>query len=485
MRALAVILCAIAFPGTVAGQAAVPIDTLRLSLEDAVARALTESEEIATARAQLAQAEAQVTQATAGAFPQVSAGLTYNRAVKTIFDDFTGPPPVEDADIPPAFDTAKTPVERYDLLSELMTRDFMSAMFAGLPFGRKNTYFATFQFAQPLYVGGKVGAALRAARHFRSAANSSLDEAEADVIWQVRSAYLNAALAARVHEIAVQSRDVARAHYRQVELFHNAGTASEFDLLRARVEVENRDPAVVESEHAADLALLELKRLTNIPLDQPLALTTHLEPEMVEVSDDQIQLLVRQRPVLLAAQDMVAVREQAVKIAKGDRLPTVSLVGTMGFQAFPENAAPPGFDEWRKDWNVALAFTWTPFDGFRTRGRIQEAQAQLRLAHLEEAQLREALDLELSAALAEYRNARAQIRARGETVRVAERTLELAEVRFANGLSTQLEVSDAALLLDQARFNEAQSLFDYGKALAHLERLSGGKLTLFTEAREP
>jgi outer membrane protein TolC len=52
-------------------------------------------------------------------------------------------------------------------------------------------------------------------------------------------------------------------------------------------------------------------------------------------------------------------------------------------------------------------------------------------------------------------------------------------------LSTQLEVSDAALLLDEARLNEVQALHDYVKALAHLERLSGGQLTLFSKTYEP
>jgi outer membrane protein len=150
----------------------------------------------------------------------------------------------------------------------------------------------------------------------------------------------------------------------------------------------------------------------------------------------------------------------------------------MGFQAFPENMAPPGFSAWRKDWSVSLAVSWSPFDGFRTRGLIGEAQALLRQAHVQEAQLREGLEIQMAAALAEYRRSQAQIRVTEETVALAERTLELADVRFANGLSTQLEVSDAALLLDQARVNHVQALHDYVKALAQIERTSGGQIQL-------
>jgi outer membrane protein TolC len=316
------------------------------------------------------------------------------------------------------------------------------------------------------------------ARRFTSASRDQLEETEADLVLQVRTAYLNSMLAARLHEIAVDSRDVADDHLGQVEAFFEAGTTSEFELLRARVDRENREPAVVQAANAAELALLELKRLANIPASQPLVLTTELEPDTVEVDEETIALLLNQRPVLQAAQEMVAMREGAVRIYRGQLLPSVRLLGNMGFQAFPDNMLPPGFDQWREDWSVSVAVSWTPFDGFRTRGLIGEAQALLRQAHVQETQLREGLELQLAASMAEYRRSRAQLRVTAGTVTLAERTLELADVRFANGLSTQLEVSDAALLLDQARVNHVQAQHDYTKALALLERTSGGQIQL-------
>jgi outer membrane protein TolC len=430
-------------------------DTLRLSLEEAVARALRESEEIATARTAMAQADAQVVQATASALPQLSSSLTYNRAIRSIFDQAQGPPPVSDS-----------------------LQDFMSALFGGLPFGRKNTYIATLTLTQPVYVGGKVGAALKVAEHYRAAARDQLAETEEDITLQVRSAYLTAGLAQRLVDIAVESRRLAGEHLSQVESFFEAGTAAEFDLLRARVDLENRDPIVVQAQNSATLALLDLKRLVNVPAEQQLRLTSEMDPTVVEVDKPALRRMVMERPALQAAAEAVGMQEQAVKIARGNRLPTVTFLGTMGFQSFPDNPLPPGFDQWRKDWSAALSISLPIFDGFRTRGEIDMAQADLKTAELQADQLREALSLQLAGALAEYEAARSQIRARRETVGMAERALELAEVRFASGMSTQLEVSDAALLLDQARVNEVQSLYDYVRALATLERLSGGKMEL-------
>jgi len=444
----------IATPLSVAAQETGPPDTLRLSLDAAVTRALEESEEIQVARAQVDQAASQITQATAAALPHLSANLTYNRTIKSIFDDIQF---FSEDDTTGAGDDGG---------------------FGDLPFGRPNTYLTSLQLTQLLWSGGSVGAGRRAATLFRSASQHQLEETESDIVFRVRTAYLNAVVARRLNEIAVQSQQVALGHLRQVESFHQAGTASEFDLLRARVDYENRNPAVVQTDNTAQLAVLELKRLVNVPAEQPLELTTQGGIEMVQVDASILADLVMDRPVLRAAQENVGMREAAVTVYRAQRWPSLSLLGNLGFQAFPNRVTPPGFNQWRKDWYVALSVSWNVFNGLRTKGQITEAQAQLRQARVEEVQLREALEIQLEAGLAGYRMALAQLEARQETVTLAERAHELAESRFANGLSTQLEVSDAALLLDEARVNQVQAMYDYVKALAQLERLSGGRVQL-------
>lgn len=469
---------ALSSPG---GTAAQEPDTLRLSLTQAVERALDRSEEIAVARARLSQADARVTQATAAGLPQVVAAVTYNRAIASVFDALAGFQGADTLSIPSAFDPLRPPRERYDTLSSLITADFMTALISGLPFGRPNTYVSLFQLSQPVFAGGRIANARAAARHAQTATEHQLDETTADVVLQVRVAYLNAVLARRLQTIAAESRRMAAEHLQQVELSCEAGTASQFDRLRARVDLENREPDVIQAENLVRVALLDLKRLVNLPTEMPVALTSTFELEPVEVDERAIAGLVLDRPALLAAREMVAVREAGLRSARGEWLPNVGLQLNLGFQAFPAGVLPPGFSQWRKDWNVALAFSWQPFDGFGRSGRIGEAHALLREATSQQAQLEEGLAVELAQALGDHRTAGAQYRARRETVRLAEETHALAELRYRNGLATQLEVSDAALLLDQTRVNEVQALADYVRTLARMERLTVGRLSLLRE----
>jgi outer membrane protein TolC len=462
-------------------QAASRADTLRLSLGDAVTRALQVSEEIAVAHAQATQADAMVTQATAAALPQVGTGLTYNRAIRTIFDAAAAPEPADTTQIPLAYDEGRTAYQRYDTMSELLMQDFMSGLFEGLPFGRRNTYLAVLQVSQPLFAGGRITGQRRQAKHLQAAAADRLEETEADIVLSVRVAYLNTLLARRLQEVAVQSRRTAEDHLRQVEAFREAGTASEFDLLRARVDLANREPLVVQAENAARVAALELRRLVNLPADQPLALTSRFSPDPVSVDQAVLRRLMEDRALLRAAKEVVASREAGVRVARGAWWPTLTLQGNLGFQAYPSTPLPPGVNAWRQDWNVALALSWVPFDGFGRGGRIAEAQARLREARMQQALLEETLQVQYAAALGDFETAAANITARREAVSLAEQTLELADLRYRNGLATQLEVSDAALQRDQARVNEIEALAAYVTAIAQLERLAGGRLTLLTE----
>jgi outer membrane protein len=430
-----------------------PGDTVSLTLQQAVARALATSEEVQTAREQRSLAEAQITQARAGAFPQISSGVVYNRTLASIFDNLQfGPPPEPGEDPPPN-------------------------PFAGLPFGQANTWNASLQIAQPLYTGGRVGAAMAIARNVRAAADLQIEEAEAEVVLQVRNAYFQVVLADEMVGIAREAFTLADQTLRQVELFRQQGTASEFDVLRARVERDNLEPGIVEAQNARRLAELNLKRLAHLPADQPLAPATPLAATVADVDREALEAALARRPALRALDQQLAARQGAVRIARANYLPSVAAAGNFAYQAFPSQIAPIDAD-WRRDWSVSLQASIPIFNGFRTRGQVDQARAELRIAELQYAQVSQGLDLELQAALGEFDAARAQIEARRATSVMAQRALELAELRFRSGLATQLDISNARLLLQQARVHEAQALYGYVNALARLERVSGGEVPL-------
>ena len=113
------------------------------------------------------------------------------------------------------------------------------------------------------------------------------------------------------------------------------------------------------------------------------------------------------------------------------------------------------------------------FLGRRTVGAVERAQATLDLTRAQRDQTTELVGLEIEKARAELQRAQSLVAARRLTVRQAMRAHHLASVRYTNGMSTQLEVSDARLIAQRAAADEVQATRDYRLALAELEHALG------------
>jgi outer membrane protein TolC len=459
-------LAALAAIGLAAGSSfgaqplAAQSDTVRLSVEEAVMRAIRSSDEAQLALARVEVADAQVTAARAAGLPQLRLNTTYTRAFKNA-----------------------------------------RATAVGQVFNQPNTYNVNLNLSQAVFQGGRITAGARAAAAVREASRLDAQEVRALVALDVQRAYLNALVTERVADIQGENLTLASARVTQVQQLQSAGRAARYDLLRARVERANIEPLLIHARNEQELAVLELKRLLNIPVDQPLVLTSTLDATAAGALFASLEdtTAVPERASLRAAELEVRARDQGVRIARADLWPTVTFSFQNGYQAFP----PPGMGfpsqfgqsgpqfcpepnatrscqngGWFEDRSLALTLSWPVFDGFRTRANVSLAEAQRRLAELELQQTRELVTIEVARARAELRRVRALFEAQQQNAVEAREAFQLATLRFTRGLSTQLEVSDAQFALLTAQTNQARTTYDLYLAGAELARALGRPIPL-------
>ena len=160
----------------------------------------------------------------------------------------------------------------------------------------------------------------------------------------------------------------------------------------------------------------------------------------------------RARTAVTQAGNDVQQSEEGIRVARSQRLPSVSVSSAYGRVAY---SGFPRLGEFRTNWTIGAAASVPIFTGGRlkaddltARANLVESRARLQLtqelAALDEASTR----LELA-------NARAAWESTAGIVQQAERAYEIAELRYREGLSTQLELSDARLLLQQAQNQRA------------------------------
>jgi outer membrane protein TolC len=460
--------------------AAARVDSLDLSLDAALERALESSEEVMLARSQVDLAAARVRDAWSAALPQISGSAGYTRTVKSAFDTGGGdfelpdslkfePDPTASIEDRIAYLEDKTPNAAFGALAQL---------FGDLPFGQKNAYTFGLSGSQLLYSGGRTGAGLRIASSVADAARLNLQEQTAAIELDVRTAYYRALFARELVGISSDALERARRFLDEERLRFEAGRASDLDVMRAQVELENLRPQLIEARNAVDLAELNLKRLVNVPLEQPLRMTTRLESPPIQGRVDvrlDPEVLGAQRASVQALREQVRIREQQVRIARSGYLPIVSFNTSYGRLIYPSTLFAFG-EQWRTDFTLSLNVQIPIFDGFRRTAQVQGARVELHQAQLQVRQLEEAIQLEYEQALGEKQRALAQIDARETTVDQAQRVYELTEMRYEQGLATQLDVFSALLSLNQARVNLARALTDYYVADAGVDRAMGGNL---------
>lgn len=456
-----------ATPSATAGTAAT------LSLADALRRAELKSEGVAIAAAGVTRAKGVQQQANSARLPQANGSIAYQRAIQNQFasisERFSDP---NDSTAGGGF--ADSPIARI--------------------FAAPNTAIFSLNVSQTLYSAGRIPAARAGAAAGRTAAEIAYDAAKAQAVLEVAQAYFDAVAADQFVAIAESSLVLTDRALAQVRLAREVGTAAEFDLIRAQVARDNQRPLVIQAAGARTAAYLRLKQLLDLPLTGPLTLTTPIRddaaaaPETsptapIVLADERTvrpDTTVSARATVRQAEAQVRAQEGALRAARLARLPALQLSTNYQRFAYPPEGTflPSALDLYFPNWNVTLGLSIPVLTGGRLRGERLVAEANLTEARQRLQQSREGASVDALLAINQYEQAQAAYAASVGTDTQAQRAYAIAEVRFREGLSTSLELTQVRVQLEQARLQRVTAARDLEVARLRLALLKDLPLPL-------
>jgi outer membrane protein TolC len=482
-----------------------------LSLDEALRIAVGASENVQIAQAGVDRARGQVLQARSQYLPQLSGSLQYTRTLKSQFSALQTSQPEPGPNVPPRPPEDTTtyfqPCTRYlaqpgateaQRLAGLETFSRCSSGggidFTRVGFGSKNQYQLGLTGSVNLFAGGRIAAQNTAAKSGRRVADIELSAQRAQLQLDVAQAYYDAALADRLVAIADSSLVQTEEALRQTSLARQVGNQSEFELLRARVTRDNQVPAVLQAKTTRELSYLRLKQLLNLPYSDSLMLTdgigdtdtatpsiassvsntaANAAAMVVALTDSLVQrsdTSAEARATVRQLNESLNAQQAQLKVAKSEYLPSLTLSSSYGRVAFP-NSGIPDWNSFVNNWTVTLGASVPIFTGGRTRGDNIIATANVTEARARLQQTREFAALDARQAVAQLEQSAATLAASAGTAEQATRAYSIAEVRFREGLSTALELTESRVLLQQARANRAQAARDFQVARLRLTLL--------------
>jgi outer membrane protein len=417
---------------------------LELSLAEAVERALEIDETYLSAKEDLTAANASIAEAKSALYPRVTfdASATKMIGLPTVI--------VEANSLGPGF-----PPEDIE---------FSAA--------NEENITAGLTAVQPLYQGGRSWTAYRISKSYYSLVNEQLRQSYSDTVYNVARAYYDAVLADEAVGVADTGVAVAQSHVQATEDRYDAGLVSEYDVLRAKVELVNLETMQRQAIDGREAARRYLLILLNLPPETAVALTDRLALDL-EIYELEESLVTAEdkRPELAQLEWTRLLAEDNVKIARAGDNPSVFF--TASYSDYANRFTFDFADEWRQQGMLNLSLSWPIFDGFATRNRVSKARSELYKAELRKARLVEGIDAEVRMAYDAVKTAEATVRSQRENVNLAERGLEIAQARYDAGLMSNLEVLDAQAALTQARLGYYQSLRGYALAKLEMRRARG------------
>jgi len=338
-----------------------------------------------------------------------------------------------------------------------------------LPAPDPNVYSAALTYQVPLHSGGRIESQIALAQANLRGAEAALERVKHQVVLDVKQAYFQVLLAQAGVEVAARAAAAADENLRVARARVAAGVSPRFDEVQAEVSLANARQGGIRSRNSLALAQQGLSAMMALPLD------TVLQPRetmtVTPIRGDAAGLVRRAlegRPELTEHFARVDMALAAIEIARAGGRPFVALSGG------PSYGNPGGSSVTTTGWAVTIAATVPLFDGGVTAQRVREAEARVEQLREVEAQIRQGIELEVRRALLNFSSAAEELAAADKAVELAQEGLRIANVRFAAGVSTNLEVVTAQASLSQAEGNRIQALFNVNLARAQIERAVGG-----------
>jgi outer membrane protein len=431
--------------------------SVQLSLDDALRIAQSQSQAVEIARSGVVRATGQEYQARSQYLPQLNATANYSRTLQSQFSGFASSAAKSDT-------AASTPASSgggFDL--------------SKTSFGARNQWSLGLAFSQNVFTGGRITAQNQAAAAQLRSANVEVGAQRAQVSLDVTSAYYDAVLADQLVAIADSSVAETEALLAQTRVAKQVGNASEYELLRAQVTRDNQLPVAIRARSSREVAYLRLKQVLDVPLDQTLQLTTRIEgvdgPTLPAIAANTAgDTVVADRAPMRQLDEAVRAQEAQVRVARAERIPSLAIVSNYQRLYFPSTAFPT-LNAGVNNWTLGVSTNFPLLDGGRIKGDQLIAQAGLQQVRAQREQTRQFAALDTRVALNALQEAQSTWDASRGTADQAQRAYAIDQVRYREGISTQTDLAQSRLLLEQALANRAQAARNLAVARVRLALL--------------
>jgi len=429
---------------------AFPQQKVTLTVEKCIEIGMENSKSLHSSLMRVQAADAKSSEAFASRLPTLKASGSYNRL----------------SDIPP-FDMA-IPASLFGPGLPPQSLDFVVSQTI------LSNYNVRFSLQQPLFTGFRLESSAQMADYAAQAASQDFNKDKSDLVYSIRNAYWNLYKALEFKKVIDENVEQMNAHLSDVQSFFNQGIVTKNEVLRVEVQLSNAQNLQLDAQNNMRLASLALDNVIGLSLDREIDVQSEIQPQSKSYQevDKLVQSALSNRPELKAMQFRVGASQSGVILAKSGWLPQIYLTGNY-YYARPNARIIPSVDQFKDTWDFGISASLDIWNWGTTIHQTTQAQAQLAQAQDTFAQLRDAVQLEVTQSYLNLHESKEKVDVAGKGVNQAEENYHITDEKFKSGLALNSDLLDAEVALLQAKWNYIQALVESELADARLQKATG------------
>lgn len=292
---------------------------------------------------------------------------------------------------------------------------------------------------------------------------------------QVKDAYYGVLLSKSSLKVLEQSHKNALETLKNIENSYKQGVVSEYDFIRAQVNVNNLNPILINAKNGVDLAIMQLRMILSLPAEQNIETQETLESFNKNISlfsqIDKETALTQNSDLKILDYNITALENQ-LKLINTQHLPMLSASGNYIYQTQSEDFNFKEYN-WVSSASIGLQLTVPLFSGMQKVNQAKQVKMAIKGLQLQREYAKDGINLQIQAAINQMKAAKEQLNVNKDAIKQAERGYEIAKVRYQVGSGTILELNDSELSLTQSSLNYQQSIYNFLSAQANVEKIMG------------
>ncbi|MBR2058680.1 MAG: TolC family protein [Fibrobacter sp.] len=443
--------------------------------EEAINIALEKSSDVKSAEEDLKSASSQVTAGYGNAYPTIDLNATVTRIFG--LDDVEKSTDLTDA----AAQMAAGTDENGNPMANAYDQQVIGPAVDGLIYGMKSQGYrwqssVGITATQILYAQGKVGTGIEIAKAYKRVSEVNLENKKAQVRYDVANAfdqliYLDSAIS-----IMYASKDMLQENLNFVEQSLKSGLATELDLIRVQLSMDQLNSKIASTEKKRILARNALLNTMGLEWENDVQFQGDLRDPAAGYTypDTSMANVKKRRRELVMLEETENMKNLNIEIEEGGYKPTVVLLGGIKYANNKNDFFDWDAPKWDKlNKYVALNVTMNLFNGMKTRESVTQAKSSLRSTQIQKETAERGFRMQIESCANTLEDENSQIEIAKRQIDLAQRNYDLTNDAYKLGRETQLNLLTAENSLRTAKLDYMNSIVEWNKAYNALLQATG------------